>query len=144
MVLLVLTKLGPFWHQRGHFGQRSEKKFSKFSEKNRWALYTLKIEVLVEASSNFVCVLMTCKRSLAQVCNLMSIHYDVIIAVFCSFFRTSGSLLFLGMFPHYFCTFFFQNRKYESFPKFYDQFRGYDVIIRLSKDAFNLKFRVRI
>ena len=120
------------------------KKILEIFGKSRWTLYAPKIEVLVETSSNFVCVLMTCKRSLAQVCNLMSIHYDVIIAVFCSFFRTSGLLLFLGMFPHYFCTFFFQNRKYESFPKFYDQFRGYDVIIRLSKDAFNLKFRVRI
>ena len=119
LVLLVLAKLDPFWQYRG---QRAENKFSKFSTKSRWTLYDLKIEALVKTSSNFLCILITCKRSLLQVCNLMSIHYDVIIAAFCSFFRTSGLLLFLGMFPHYFCTFFFKTESTEVFQNFVTSF----------------------
>ena len=33
LVYLVLTKLGPFWHHQGHFGQRSEKLSRKFRKK---------------------------------------------------------------------------------------------------------------
>ena len=106
LVLLVLAKLDPFWQYRGHFGQRSENKFSKFSTKSRWTLYALKIKVLVKTSSNFICLLITCKCSLRQVWILMSIHYAVKIAVFCPFYELLVPCSFLAcscnIFAHYF------------------------------------------
>ena len=118
LVFLVLTKLGPFWHHMGYFGQRSEKKFSKFSEKSRWTLYALKIEVLVKTSSNFVCLLMIDKRSLRQVWILMSIHYDVIIAVFCPFFELLVSYCFLACSCNIFAHFVFNMESLKYFWNF--------------------------
>ena len=82
-----------FWPNSAHFditgviSAKGQEKISNFLKKSRWTLYALKIEVLVQTPSNFVCVLMIRERSFPQVCNFMSINYDFIIAVFRSFFE---------------------------------------------------------